>query len=207
MKRRQKSRAWHREHTEDEFVRRARRQGYRSRAVFKLEELDRKDRLLRPGMCVVDLGAAPGAWSQYAGARLQGRGRIIAVDILPMEPLPGVEVIQGDFTEQALLEQLLRRLGGEPVDLVISDMAPNISGIHVADQAKAIYLAELALDFARQTLRPGGGLLLKTFQGEGFPALQAEMRRHFDRLVCRKPRASRPKSREVYLVGKGRVSV
>ena len=175
----------------------------RSRAVFKLEEIDDRDHLLRAGMTVVDLGAAPGGWSQYAKERVGEKGGVLALDILPMAPLPGVEFIQGDFTEQAVLDSLMDRYKGRPVDLVISDMAPNTTGVATVDQPRSIYLAELALDFADQTLKPGGALLVKTFQGEGFSALYQQMRGGFEKLVARKPRASRPESREVYLLGKG----
>lgn len=198
-----KTKQWLRAHVQDEFVKRAQQEGYRARAVYKLMEIDQRDQLLRPGMTVVDLGAAPGSWSQYAQSRLGPGGRLLAIDILPMEPLPGVECIQGDFTEQAVLDQLLARLEGHTVDLVICDMAPNISGISVSDQVKGVYLAELAFDFAARTLRSGGDLLLKAFQGEGFPALQSQMRSQFERVVSRKPKASRARSREIYLLGRG----
>ena len=203
MTRRNKTKKWLREHLDDAFVRRAQKEGYRGRAVYKLKEIDQRDRLLRTGMRVVDLGAAPGSWSQYAGERVGRQGQVVALDVLPMEPLPGVTSIQGDFTEQAVLHRLVLALQGEAVDLVISDMAPNISGIGVSDQARSVYLAELALDFAEKSLRPGGDLLLKVFQGEGFPALQKQMRARFKTLVTRKPQASRPRSREIYLLGKG----
>jgi 23S rRNA (uridine2552-2'-O)-methyltransferase len=203
MTRSKSSDRWLRRHFTDEYVKRARKEGKRSRAVFKLQELDERDRLLRPGMTAVDLGAAPGGWSQYAKERVGPAGRVIALDILPMEPIEGVEVLQGDFTEQAVLDSLLERLGGQPVDLVIADMAPNISGIASADQARAMLLAELALEFADKTLRPGGDFLVKTFQGAGFQEFHRAMQRRFARLHVRKPRASRAESREVYLLGKG----
>jgi len=160
MARSKTSNAWLAEHFNDEFVKRARKEGYRSRAVYKLQEIDTRDRLLKPGMIVVDLGAAPGAWSQYLVERVGRTGRVIALDILPMEDLPGAEVLQGDFTEEATLKALLDALGGRPVDLVISDMSPNISGVDSADKARAMYLAELALDFAAQVLKPGGVFLM-----------------------------------------------
>ena len=203
MARTKSSKAWLAEHFTDEFVKRAQQEGFRSRAVYKLEEIDRRDHLLRPGMTVVDLGAAPGGWSQYVVQRVGASGRVLALDILPMDPLPGVRVLQGDFTEQAALDNLVVVLEGRPVDLVISDMAPNISGVGVADQARAMYLTELALDFAVQALRTGGDLLMKTFQGQGYAELHQRLKGNFERVLVRKPRASRPRSREIYLVGKG----
>lgn len=197
------SKGWLREHFTDEYVKRAQKEGYRSRAIYKLREIDERDGLLKPGMTVVDLGAAPGGWAQYARERIGPSGRVVAVDLLPMDPLPDVDFIQGDFTEPGVLESVLTVLAGRPVDLVISDMAPNISGIAVSDQAKAVYLGELALDFARQTLRRGGGLVLKTFQGQGFTELLREMRTSFEQVVTRKPAASRARSSEIYLLGKG----
>ena len=202
MARSKSSQRWLREHFSDAFVKRAQKEGYRSRAAYKLAEIDERDKLLRPGLTVVDLGAAPGGWTQYAAERIEPGGRVIALDILPMDALPGVEVIEGDFTDAAVLSRLEATLGGQTVDLVISDMAPNISGIGVSDQARAIYLAELALDFAGAHLRPGGQLLIKTFQGEGFPALYKAMQAAFDKVVTRKPQASRARSRETYLLGK-----
>lgn len=192
-----------REHSGDEFVRRARDEGLRSRAAYKLMEIDQRDHLLAPGMTVIDLGAAPGAWSVYARDRLGPRGRVIALDLLALEAIPGVEVIQGDFTEDAVFEDLLDRLGGQPVDLVLSDMAPNISGIAAVDQARSIGLAELALDLALRTLRPGGKLLVKVFQGEGYPEYLRLLKGRFDRVVTRKPKASRGRSREIYLLALG----
>lgn len=188
------------EHVDDEFVRKARSGGWRSRAVFKLAELDEKYRLVRPGMTVVDLGAAPGAWSQYVARKLDGRGRVIAVDLLPMTGIPGVEVMQGDFGDDELLTGLEALLDGNQVDLVLSDMAPNISGVAAVDQPRAIHLAELALDFAGQHLGPGGNLVAKVFQGEGFDDLVSEARKRFATVRVRKPRASRDRSREVYVV-------
>jgi 23S rRNA (uridine2552-2'-O)-methyltransferase len=188
------------EHVEDEFVRRARQEGWRSRAVYKLMEIMEKDRILKPGMTVVDLGAAPGAWSQYAAQLVGSRGRVIAVDLLPMDPLPGVEFIQGDFREQETLDALEAALGDRPAGVVLSDMAPNISGLATVDQPRAMYLAELALDFARSRLAPGGALVTKVFQGEGSDALVADARRDFGTVRMRKPKASRGRSREFYLV-------
>jgi len=203
MPRTKSSQRWLARHVSDEFVKRARKEGARSRAVYKLEEIDRRDHLLRPGMTVVDLGAAPGGWSQYVRGRIGDTGRLFAVDILPMEPIAGAEFVQGDFTEPAVLDLLMQRLAGKPVDLVISDMAPNITGVASVDQARIMNVAELALDFADKTLTPGGTLLVKTFQGVGFQAFHREMQRRFDKLVTRKPKASRSESREIYLLGKG----
>jgi len=203
MTRTKSSHRWLERQHRDPYVKRAQKEGYRARAVYKLQEIDQRDRLLKPGITVVDLGAAPGSWSQYARRRVGPQGRVLALDILPMEDLPGVEFIQGDFTDSGVLDLVLSRLAGQAVDLVISDMAPNISGVAVTDQARAVMLAELAVDFAVRVLRPGGDLLVKTFQGEGFKALQQEVARRFDRLVTRKPRASRAHSREIYLLGRG----
>jgi len=203
MPRTKSSQRWLARQEKDEFVKRARRQGARSRAIYKLEEIDRRDHLLRPGMMVVDLGAAPGGWSQYVKSRVGESGRVLALDILPMEPIVGVAFVEGDFTEQPVLDLLMQRLQGKPVDLVISDMAPNMSGVPSVDQARSSGLAELALDFADKTLKPGGDLLMKTFQGAGFNELHARMRRRFGKLMSRKPQASRAESREIYLLGKG----
>lgn len=187
----------------DPYVQKARKAGARSRAIFKLEELDRRDRLLKPGMTVVDLGAAPGGWSQYAAQRVGAGGRVIALDILPLDPIPGVDVLQGDFTEAAVLRELEDRLGHRPVDLVISDMAPNMTGIAITDQARSMMLAELALEFATQHLRTGGDFLVKTFQGAGFTEFLRDLRRRFGEVLSRKPPASRSESREIYLLGRG----
>jgi 23S rRNA (uridine2552-2'-O)-methyltransferase len=203
MARSKTSNAWLAEHFNDEFVKRARKEGYRSRAVYKLQEIDARDRLLKPGMIVVDLGAAPGAWSQYLRERVGRTGRVFALDILPMEALPGVEVLQGDFTEEATLKALLDALGGRPVNLVISDMSPNISGVDSADKARAMYLSELALDFAAQVLKPGGAFLMKVFQGSGFSELYKEIQGRFTRVVSRKPKASRARSAEIYVLATG----
>jgi len=195
--------AWMQEHLDDPFVKRANADGWRSRAVFKLMEIDEKDRLIRPGAQIVDLGAAPGGWSQYASRRLSGRGKVIALDILPMDSLPDVHFIQGDFTEQAILETLLASLGDNESDLVMSDMAPNMSGMKAVDQPRAVYLAELAMDLALRVLRRKGCFLVKIFQGEGFDPYLAAMRANFDEVMTRKPAASRARSREIYLLGKG----
>ena len=188
------------EHVEDEFVRRAKQEGWRSRAVYKLIEIQEKDRILKPGITVVDLGAAPGAWSQYAAREVGGRGRVIAVDLLPMEALAGVECIVGDFREQETLDALEAALGDRAPGVVLCDMAPNISGMATVDQPRAMYLAELALAFARSRLAPGGALVTKVFQGEGSDALVADARRGFGTVRMRKPKASRDRSREFYLV-------
>ncbi len=202
MARSKSSGRWLREHFDDPYVKRAQQEGYRSRAVYKLEEIDRRDHLLQPGMTVVDLGAAPGGWSQYAKRAVGEQGRVVALDILPMDPMAGVEILQGDFREQEVLDRLLQTLGGRPVDLVISDMAPNISGVNSVDQARAMYLVELAVDLAKQILKPDGNLLLKVFQGEGFDAILADLRRSFKSVAIRKPKASRPRSREVYALAR-----
>ena len=204
MARSKSSHRWLKEHFDDEFVKRAQREGYRSRAVFKLEEIQRKDHILKPGMSVVDLGAAPGGWSQYALGLVGRKGRVVAMDILPMEPLPGVAFVQGDFREETVLEVLLNRLNGREIDLVMSDIAPNITGVDAVDQPRSMYLAELAVDFADRVLRPGGDLLVKLFQGEGFDPLLRALRARYDKVVMRKPRASRPRSREVYALARGR---
>jgi len=202
MARSKSSARWLREHFTDEYVKRAQAEGYRSRAAYKLLEIQEKDRLLRPGLTVVDLGAAPGGWSQLASRLVGGQGVVIALDLLPMEPLPGVTFIEGDFREAAILEQLLTTLNGRPVDLVISDMAPNTSGIKAVDQPRGMYLAELALDFARRCLRPGGDFLTKAFQGEGFDPFLHDLRVGFATVAIRKPKASRARSAEQYLLAR-----
>lgn len=189
------------EHVNDEFVKRAKQEGYRARAAYKLIEIDDRDKLIRPGMTIVDLGAAPGSWSQVVSRRLQGKGRVIALDLLDMTPVGGVTFIQGDFREQAVLEQLEQALDGQPVDLVIADMAPNISGISAVDQAGAAYLTELALEFSLKWLKPEGSFLVKVFAGSGFDEIVRSMRAGFDKVVTRKPKASRDRSSEVYLLG------
>jgi 23S rRNA (uridine2552-2'-O)-methyltransferase len=203
MSRSKSSSRWLKEHFDDEFVLRAQKEGYRSRAIYKLIEIQQKDHILKPGMTVIDLGAAPGGWSEYAVKKLGSKGRMIALDILPMEPIGGVEIIEGDFREEAVLEQLLDLMDDAGADLVISDMAPNISGMEVVDIPRSYYLAELALDLARQVLKPGGGLLVKLFQGEGFDAYQKELKQSFSRVVMRKPKASRARSREIYALATG----
>ena len=202
-KKRSSSKAWLKEHRDDPYVQQAQREGYRSRACYKLLELQERDKLIRPGMTVLDLGSAPGGWSQVAVALVGHSGRVIASDILPMDTIAGVEFIQGDFTEEEVFEQLLAALAGTPVDLVISDMAPNMSGMNAVDQPRSIYLVELALDMARRVLAPGGAFVSKVFQGEGFDELYRDTRESFDRVLTRKPKASRPRSREVYVVARG----
>ena len=190
-------------HVNDEYVQRAQRDGYRSRASYKLLELQEKDRILKPGQVVVDLGAAPGGWSQVAAAIVGDQGRVLAMDILEMDAIHGVDFLQGDFREEAVLEELMQMLDGRAVDVVISDMAPNTSGVRAVDQPRSMYLCELALDFARNTLKPEGSFVTKIFQGEGFDEYIRDARSSFNRVVTRKPRSSRPKSREVYVVATG----
>ena len=197
------SKAWMQEHVTDPYVRKAQAEGMRSRAAYKLQQLAERDNLLKPGMVVVDLGAAPGGWSQIAGRIVGPEGRVVGVDLLEMLPLPGVRFVQGDFGEDAVLAEVEAFLEGRPVDLVLSDMAPNISGVASVDQARSIGLAELALDFAVNHLKPQGNFLVKVFQGSGFEQLVAELRRNFVQVMIRKPEASRSRSSEVYLVGKG----
>jgi 23S rRNA (uridine2552-2'-O)-methyltransferase len=200
MKRSKSSRQWLDRHFNDEYVKKAQKAGYRSRAAFKLLEIQEKDRVIKPGMRVVDLGAAPGGWSQIARDLVGDQGQVIALDILPMDPIAGVDIIQGDFREEEPLAQLRNLLGAEPVDLVISDMAPNVTGMASVDQPRAMYLCELALDFARESLKPGGGFVIKVFQGAGFDEYIKSVRQSFGRVVSRKPASSRSKSREIYLV-------
>lgn len=192
------------EHLNDEFVKRANREGYRSRAAYKLMELDDKDKLIRPGMAVVDLGAAPGSWSQVVVERLKGQGRVIALDLLEMQAMSGVEFIQGDFTDDEVLATLEASLQGRPIDLVICDMAPNISGISTVDQARSIYLNELALEFALKWLKPGGGFLVKMFVGSGYDEAVGAIRQGFEKTATRKPKASRDRSNEVYVLATGK---
>lgn len=203
MKRQAKTHAWHHQHVNDFYVRQSVEQGWRSRAAFKLMEIDDKDRLLKPGQTVVDLGCAPGGWCQVAAERLRCNGRIVGVDLLDMVGIAGVTFIQGDFTEDAVLAELEAAGIENGVDLVLSDMAPNISGVDSADQARSYYLAELALDFARGHLKPDGAFLIKVFQGSGFEEYVKQLRATFLSVVTRKPKASRDRSREVYLLGKG----
>jgi len=201
MKPTKTSKQWMREHINDPFVQQAQKDGYRSRAAYKLIEIDERDHLIRAGMVVVDLGATPGGWSQVAANKIGDKGKVIALDLLPLNPLPRVEFIQGDFREDNVLAQLEAMLGGKQIELVISDMAPNISGIDLSDQARSIYLAELALEFAVQHLKPGGAFLVKVFQGVGFEDYVKLMRKHFVKVASRKPKASRDRSSEVYMLG------
>jgi 23S rRNA (uridine2552-2'-O)-methyltransferase len=204
MKPTKTSKAWMQEHLNDPYVKQAQKDGYRARAAYKLIEIDDKDKLIKPGMTVVDLGSTPGSWSQVAVQRLKGQGRIIALDILDMQPIGGVEFICGDFREEAVLKMLEKSLNNQPVDLVIADMAPNISGIASVDQAGATYLTELALEFCKDWLKPNGHFLVKVFIGEGFDEILKNMRTMFDKVVTRKPKASRDRSSEVYLLGLGK---
>jgi 23S rRNA (uridine2552-2'-O)-methyltransferase len=201
-KRTKSSSRWLQEHTRDPYVKRARQEGWRSRAVFKLEQIQRAEKLIKPGMLIVDLGAAPGGWSQFAARALQGRGEVIALDVLPMPEIAGVTFIQGDFREQECLDRLLGALKGRKADLVMSDMAPNLSGIDSVDQPRAMHLAELALEVSGEVLKPGGDLLVKLFQGSGFQELVQAARRRFMSVRVRKPEASRARSAEVYLLAR-----
>jgi 23S rRNA (uridine2552-2'-O)-methyltransferase len=203
MARSKSSNRWLQEHFSDQYVKASHEDGYRSRASYKLIELNNKDHLIKSAMTVVDLGAAPGGWSQVAASLVGEKGVVLASDILPMDPIAGVEFIQGDFTEDKVFEALITALDARAVDVVISDMAPNMSGIASVDQPKAIYLIELALDMVRKVLKPGGCFVCKAFQGEGFDEWLREVRLNFDKVVTRKPNASRSRSREVYLVAKG----
>ena len=200
MARSKSSHRWMQRHVNDEYVKRSKREGYRSRAAYKLLEIQEKDHLLKPGLVVVDLGAAPGGWSQVAAELVGAKGAVIAIDLLEMDPIPGVTFIQADFRDDAGLHALEAALDGRAVDLVISDMAPNVSGMAAVDQPRAMHLVELALDFCTQHLRPGGGFICKVFHGEGFDAWMREVKQRFGRAATRKPKASRAKSREVYLV-------
>ena len=203
MSRSKTSKAWLKEHFDDHYVKKAKESGYRSRASFKLLELQDKDHLMKKGMTVVDLGAAPGGWSQIAAELVGDTGRVVASDILPMDSLAGVEFVQGDFTEESVLNEILAVMDGKLADLVISDMAPNMSGMNSIDQPAAMYLVELALEMAKDVLKPKGNFVAKVFQGEGFDQYLTDVRAHFDRVVTRKPDSSRARSREVYIIGLG----
>ena len=201
-KRTKSSARWLAEHANDEFVKRAHREGWRSRAVFKLAEIQEAERLLRPGIRCVDLGAAPGGWSQYAARIVGGSSRIVATDILPMDAIPGVDFVQGDFRDESVLAEVLRCVGATKIDLVLSDMAPNMAGIDSVDQPRSMYLAELALEFADRVLAQGGDLLVKLFQGEGFDQIIRAARLRYGRVVTKKPKASRTRSPEIYLLAR-----
>lgn len=203
MPRSKSSKKWLQEHFDDVYVKKAHLEGYRSRAIYKLKEIDDKDHLIKPGMTVVDLGAAPGGWTQYVSEKLNGKGTIIALDLLPMDALAGVEMILGDFREESVLQQLMHLLPAQGVDILLSDMAPNMSGNVAVDIPSAMYLAELAFDFGSKMLKPGGVLLMKIFHGAGFDDLIKQARLQFERVVIRKPLASRSRSRETYLLAKG----
>lgn len=203
MARSKSSKRWLKEHFDDQWVKKAQQDGWRSRAAFKLLEIQEKDKILKPGMKVIDLGAAPGGWSQVASKILAENGRVIATDILPMDVLEDVEFVQGDFTEEAVLDEILKLIEGEAFDLVISDMAPNMSGMKSVDQPRSMYLAELALDLAVKVLKPNGAFLTKVFQGEGIEEYRAALQSHFKVLKSRKPEASRSRSNEVYLLAQG----
>ncbi len=194
---------WRERQEKDPYVQRARRDGWRSRAVYKLEQINAKERFLKPGMVCLDLGAAPGGWSQYVMRTLRDRAQVVAVDLLPMDALAGVDFVQGDFRDDSTFTELLARVGNRRADLVMSDMAPNISGNRAVDQPRSMYLAELALDMARRVLESGGGFVCKVFQGEGFEAFLADARNSFERVRVMKPKASRPGSREMYVVARG----
>jgi 23S rRNA (uridine2552-2'-O)-methyltransferase len=203
MPKRSKSSArWLAEHANDEFVKRALKEGWRSRAVFKLAQIQETERLLRPGIRCVDLGSAPGGWSQFAVRIAGARGRIVATDILPMDPIPGVEFVQGDFRDASVLEQIMQRLGSDKVDLVLSDMAPNMAGIDAVDQPRSMYLAELAMEFADRVLAPGGDLLVKLFQGAGFDQIIKDARSRYGKVATKKPKASQTRSPEIYLLAR-----
>lgn len=203
MPRSKSSKQWLQEHFTDPYVKKAQMEGYRSRAVYKLQEIDAKEHLIKPGMTIVDLGAAPGGWTQYVTQKLQGRGTVIALDCLPMDALPDVQFVQGDFTEESTLQMLCEWVPKNGVDLLLSDMAPNMSGSASVDIPSTMYLTELAIDFAVQMLKPGGNSLIKIFHGEGFDELIKSVRSYFEIVKVRKPKASRPRSRETYLLGKG----
>ena len=203
MARTKSSAGWLLRHVSDPYVKQAQKDGYRSRSAYKLIELNEKDRLIRPGMRIMDLGSAPGGWSQVAGKLVGEKGRVLATDILPMDGLRNVDFIQGDFTADTILQQLLDWLGGKKFDLIISDIAPNLTGIDSADQAASMYFLELALDTVCKTLKPGATFAAKMFQGSGSDQYLKELRTHFEKVIIRKPAASRKQSREVYLVAKG----
>lgn len=197
------SKGWLKEHFDDVYVQQSKVDGYRSRACYKLLEINEKDKLIKPGMTVVDLGSAPGGWSQVAAELVGHKGKVVASDILPMDGLAGVEFVQGDFTEESVFDEIMAVIANHPVDLVISDMAPNMSGMAAMDQPRSMYLVELALDMASQVLKPNGAFVAKVFQGVGFESLVKDMRSQYKQVITRKPAASRARSKEVYLLGKG----
>ena len=203
-KRSKTSKKWLQEHFSDEFVQRAQQEGYRSRASYKLLEINKRDRLLKQGMTVIDLGAAPGGWSQIAANLVGHKGKVVALDILEMDPIPDVDFVHGDFREESVLNELMAVIDGRPIDLVMSDMAPNSSGVKAIDQPRSIYLCELTLELAISVLKPGGNMVVKVFHGEGFEEFLRACRQHFTKVVSRKPEASRSRSREIYLVAQGR---
>jgi len=203
MPRSKSSNEWLRRHVNDPYVKKAQLEGYRSRSAYKLIELNEKDRLIKPNMFLLDLGSAPGGWSQVASKLIGRNGRVLATDILPMEPIKNVDFVQGDFTDEAVVARLMERLGGQKFDLIISDIAPNITGIDSADQASSMYFLELAVDTVRKTLKPGANFVAKMFQGSGSDAYLKELRTSFEKVLTRKPGASRAESREVFIVAKG----
>lgn len=202
MANKQSSKQWLREHFSDPYVKQAQKEGFRSRAVYKLQELEERDRLFKPGMIVVDLGASPGGWCQYVVKLIKPAGRLIAVDILPMDPISGVDFIQADFSQEETFHEIISLLNNQKIHWVISDMAPNMSGNESIDMPRSMYLNELALDFAKKVLLPNGGFLIKVFQGEGFDSLLLEIKKLFKKVVIRKPKASRGRSREVYILAR-----
>ncbi|MEM6998642.1 MAG: SAM-dependent methyltransferase [Pseudomonadota bacterium] len=202
MSKKKPSKEWVQKQNNDPYVKQARESHYRSRAVYKLQEIDKKDKLIKASSCVVDLGSAPGSWSQYASERIGANGRVFAVDILPMEPIKGVIFTQGDFTDETVEKTFLKQIGEQGADLVISDMAPNLSGIRVSDQARSMAMAELIYDFCHYALKPGGDLLIKLFEGAGTSEFRQLIREHFDKVMTRKPGASRDKSREFYILAR-----
>ena len=203
MARTKGGRHWMQEHLSDEYVLRAQKEGHRARAIYKLMELDDRDRLIKPGHFIVDLGAAPGSWSEYATTKIGKKGRIFALDLLDIDPIDGVDFIQGDFRSDEVLEQLMGLIGNNKIDLVMSDMAPNISGVRAVDQPRSMYLAEISLELAKTVLKPGGDLLIKIFNGEGLDEFKKLLRQDFNKLIIRKPKASRARSRENYLLARG----
>ena len=203
MARTRGGRHWMQEHLSDEYVKRAQKEGHRARAIYKLMEIDERDRLIKPNHYIVDLGAAPGSWSEYAASKIGKNGKVFALDLLEMDPIEGVEFIQGDFRSDEVLEKLLKLIENHPVDLVMSDMAPNISGMKAVDQPRAMYLAELCLDLAKKVLKPDGDLLIKVFNGEGLDEFKKLLRNDFSKIIVRKPKASRARSRENYLLARG----